>query len=254
MTPLEQLKVMLPETYRTYKDEEYTIELMPGLGEDEIEELASQLPGKHIPDEIKELLSFSSGFLFFGLDAITFDGIGDFETPNLFHTPIRLAGDGYGNYFILDVNKDGVWGSVYYWFSDPQVLIKHSNSITEFLLDIYHFGKNDGLSSLDAIHNRILHEIWEGNSGFISRDEAVRNGDPDLAEFAYNLPWYYNIADLRDKPTGSGFAWGKFGTKMDKTIRHPYLPLWAFAGKPPMKRRPQPFGRGNNQNQRRHYR
>src|SRR5688572_14003632 len=112
MRPLEQLNTMLHEKYQTNKQEEYTVELMPGLSEQEIDTIAKHLRTKHIPEDIRELLQFSSGFLFYGLDAITFDGTRDFEMYNLIPNSIRIAGDGYGNYWVIDVDPQGNWGCV----------------------------------------------------------------------------------------------------------------------------------------------
>ncbi|MBO9684821.1 MAG: hypothetical protein J7502_19475 [Flavisolibacter sp.] len=38
--------------------------------------------------------------------------------------------------------------------------------------------------------------------------------------FALSLPDNFVIADLRDRPNKSGFAWGKFGPAIDKAVRH----------------------------------
>lgn len=240
MTPLEQLKTMLPERYHTYKNEEYTIELMPGLSDEEIDTVARQLPGRQVPAEIRELLQFTSGFLFFGLDAITFDGVREFDMLNLIPFPVRLAGDGYGNYFVVDVDRSGKWGPVLYVLNDPQVIIKHSENVTEFLQDIHAFGKRTGTSTLDVIHNSTMEDIWERNNGFITHEDARYSNDPQLEAFARQIPRHYMIADLRDKAVRSGFAWGKFGTNMRNAIRDRESLIWGIERKPPQQRRP-PF-------------
>jgi len=40
-----------------------------------------------------------------GLDDITFDGVGQFGIENIFPHAVQLAGDGFGNFWILDVDK-----------------------------------------------------------------------------------------------------------------------------------------------------
>lgn len=238
MTPLEQLKTMLTETYHTYKNEAFTVELMPGLSEEDINQIARQLPGRQVPADIRELLQFTSGFLFFGLDAITFDGVREFDMLNLIPFPVRLAGDGYGNYFVVDVDRNGKWGPVFYVLNDPQVMIKHSENITEFLEDIHAFGKRTGTSMLDTIYKTTMNHIWERDNGFITRDDAKYSNDPALEAFAQQVPYHYMIADLRNKPVGAGFAWGKFGTNMRNAIRDRDNLIWGIERKQPMQRRP----------------
>jgi hypothetical protein len=44
MTAIEQLKAILNEQYITEDEDEYTVELKPGLTEQQIDQLATQLP------------------------------------------------------------------------------------------------------------------------------------------------------------------------------------------------------------------
>ena len=92
MTPLEQLKTMLHERYHTYKNEEYTIELMPGLSDEEIDTVARQLPGRQVPAEIRELLQFTSGFLFSASMLLLSTASGNLICSTLF--PSRCAWQG----------------------------------------------------------------------------------------------------------------------------------------------------------------
>lgn len=239
MTPLEQLKLMLDVKYQTYKKEEYSVELMPGLSDKEIDTIAKHLRTRHIPDDIRELLQFSSGFLFYGLDAITFDGTKDFEMTNLIPNPVRVAGDGYGNYWILDVDKDGNWGSVFYVCTDPAVIVKQSENLAEFLQHLHEYGMDMRKSSIDIVHEIVVNDIWNREDGLITRDEAKYSNDEELAAFAAQLPYNYYIGDLRNKPIGSGFAWGKFGPNVRSVIRHREGYLWGIE-----KKAPRTFGGG----------
>lgn len=239
MTPLEQLKLMLDVKYQTYKKEEYSVELMPGLSEKEIDTIAKHLRTRHIPDDIRELLEFSSGFLFYGLDAITFDGTKDFEMTNLIPNAVRVAGDGYGNYWILDVDKDGNWGSVFYVCTDPAVIVKQSENLGEFLQHLHEYGMDMRKSSIDIVHEIVVNDIWNREDGLITRDEAKYSNDEELAAFAAQLPYNYYIGDLRNKPIGSGFAWGKFGPNVRSVIRSRDGYLWGIE-----KKAPRTFGGG----------
>lgn len=231
MTPLEQLNAMLHEKYHTHQKEEYSVELMPGLSDSEIDNIAKQLRTRHIPEDIRELLQFSSGFLFYGLDAITFDGTRDFDLYNMIPNSIRIAGDGYGNYWVLDVDRDGNWGNVFYVCNDPAVIVKQSENITEFLQQLHEYGKEIKKSSIDVVHEIVVNDIWNREDGLISRDEARYSEDAELAEFAKQLPFNYMIGDLRNKPVGSGFAWGKHGADNRGIIRFRDGYLWGVEKK-----------------------
>ncbi|WP_162946591.1 SMI1/KNR4 family protein [Chitinophaga barathri] len=233
MTPLEQLNAMLHEKYQTHQKEEYSVELMPGLSDSEIDNIAKQLRTRNIPEDIRELLQFSSGFLFYGLDAITFDGTRDFDLYNLIPNSIRIAGDGYGNYWVLDVDRNGTWGNVFYVCNDPAVVVKQSENITEFLGQLHEYGKEIKKSSIDVVHEIVVNDIWNRDDGLISRDEARYSEDAELAEFAKQLPFNYVIGDLRNKPVGSGFAWGKYGADNRGIIRFREGYLWGIEKKQP---------------------
>jgi len=53
------------------------------------------LPTGQIPPEIRELLKFASAFEFFGIEEITFDGVGQFGFEEFFNNSVQLAGDGH---------------------------------------------------------------------------------------------------------------------------------------------------------------
>ncbi|WP_333862388.1 SMI1/KNR4 family protein [Chitinophaga sp.] len=242
MTPLEQLRKMLDEQYYTQQKEEYSVELFPGLSEEEIDDIGNQLRTNYIPDEIRELLAFSSGFLFYGLDAITFDAVNEFEIPNLIPRSIRIAGDGYGNSWVLDVDTEGDWGSVFYVGHSPAVIVKQADSLTGFLEQLHEYGKDPRKSRIGMVHEIVVNDIWNREDGLVSRDEASYSEDPELSDFARRLPHYYMLGDLRFSEVGSGFAWGKFSTDPRGIIRLKEGYLWGIEKKTP---RPGGFGGGN---------
>lgn len=241
MTPLEQLRKMLDEQYYTQQKEEYSVELFPGLSEEEIDDIGNQLRTNYIPDEIRELLAFSSGFLFYGLDAITFDAVNEFEIPNLVPRSIRIAGDGYGNSWVVDVDAEGEWGSVFYVSQSPAVIVKQSDSLTGFLEQLHEYGKDARKSNIGLVHEIVVNDIWNREDGLVTRDEASYSEDPELSEFARRLPHYYMLGDLRFSEVGSGFAWGKFSTDPRGIIRFKEGYLWGLEKKTP---RPGGFGGG----------
>lgn len=221
MTPTEQLKAILTEMYVSEDGEDYKVELKAGLTDQQIDDLAKGLPAGQLPNEIRELLKFASGFEFYGLEEVTFDGVGQFGFEEFFPISVQLAGDGFGNFWILDIDSKGQWGNVFYVCHDPAVVVKHSNNLTEF-------GKNGKQSNLGIIHETTVTDIWTKDNGFIDKSTALASTDENLKSFATTLPDNFVIADLRDKPVKSGFAWGKFGPNIDKAKRHGSELVWGI--------------------------
>ncbi|MCU0435402.1 MAG: SMI1/KNR4 family protein [Bacteroidia bacterium] len=228
MTPTEKLKSILSRQYISEDGDNYQVELMPGLTAPQINELSQKCPSGHIPDEIKELLEFTRGFEFSGLDEVTFDGIGEFGFEELFPNSVQLAGDGYGNFWIIDIDKKGNWGNVYYVCHDPAVVVKHSENLTQFIEHIDEFGKYGDQSNLNMIHEKVITNIWNNDNGFIDVETARKSDDSTLKEFSQTLPDNFFVADLRNKPIQSGFAWGKFGTTEGLIIRHETELIWGI--------------------------
>lgn len=228
MSALEQLKAILNNRYETEDGDEYQVELKQGVSDEQIDNLAKRLPTGHIPNDIRELLKFASGFEFSGIDEVTFDGVGQFGFENVFPYSVQLAGDGFGNFWILDVDNNGNWGHVYYVCHDPAVVVKHSEDLAEFTKHIDEFGKQGSQSHLDTIHEKTVMDIWSNNNGFIDVEQARNSSDTTLKQFATQLPDNFVVADLRNRPNGTGFAWGKFGPNIDNAVRHKTDLLWGF--------------------------
>ena len=228
MTVSEKLKSILTERYVSEDGDEYKVELLPGLTDQEIDNLAKGVPSGQIPNDIRELLKYASGFEFSGLEEITFNGIGQFGFEEIFPNSVQLVGDGFGNFWILDIDQNGNWGQVFYVCHDPAVIIKHSDNLSEFIHHIDDFGKNGKSSNLDIIHEKSIMEIWQDDNNFIELENARQSSDTTLKEFGLSLTDNFVIADLRNKPNKSGFAWGKFGPKIENAVRHKSELLWAL--------------------------
>jgi hypothetical protein len=228
MTVTEQLKSILNEKYTSEDGDDYKIELLPGLTNNEIDNLAKGLPTGQIPNDIRELLRFTKGFEFYGIDEITFDGVGQFGFENIFPYSVQLGHDGFGNFWILDVDSKGNWGNVFYVCHDPTVVVKHSDNLLEFIRHIDEYGKDIENSNLNIIHEKTVFEIWKNNNGFIEINEARNSNDELLKNFALTLADNFVIADLRNKPNKSGFAWGKFGPNLDKAIKCKDELIWGI--------------------------
>ena len=228
MTALEQLKLIIDERYVTEDGEEFGIVLKEGLSDYQIDQLAAQLPSAQIPPEIRDLLRYTAGFSFAGLDEISFDGVNQFGFENIFPASVQLAGDGAGNFWIVDVNPLGEWGPVFFVCHDPAVVVKQAEDLAEFIQLIDELGKKPDQSTLSLFLERTMMRIHGQDHGFMDIASARSSPDIVLRDFAAGLPDHFVVADLRNTPIQTGFAWGKYGPDIASTVRHENELLWGF--------------------------
>lgn len=221
MTPKQQIESILSNQYKSEDGDFYKVELLEGMTESEIEILKSQLPVNFLPIEIEELLRFSKGFKFYGLEEVRFDSFGHFGFEEMFPNSIQLAGDGFGNFWILDIDSKGNWNSVYYVCHDPAVIVKHSENLADFIKDVDELGLKGNQSNLDIIHEKTVFEIWNEKLGIMEKNQK----DYDFENGQFELPEMFLVADLTDKPIKTGFPWGKSGSNT-KIIRPNDKPIW----------------------------
>ncbi len=225
MTPTKKLKSILDNQYESEDGDAYKVELLEGMSQPEIEQLKKTLPNQHLPTEIEELIKYCRGFEFYGLEEVRFDSFGHFGFEEVFPNSIQLAGDGFGNFWIQDIDSKGNWNEVYYVCHDPAVIVKHSDNLTQFIEHVDEFGRVGGESNLDTIHEQIVFDIWNEKIGIMERNER----DYDF-ESTIELPEAFLIADLTNEPIKTGFAWGKFGAN-SKIIRPTDEPIWVVEKK-----------------------
>ena len=221
MNPKQKLESILASKYESEDGDLYKVELLDGMTNEEITEYKKQLPNNFLPTEIEELLKFSKGFEFFGLEEVRFDSFGHFGFEEMFPNSIQLAGDGFGNFWILDIDTNGNWNSVYYVCHDPAVIVKHSEDLSQFIEQIDEFGKKGNESTLDIIHEQTVMEIWTEKVGIMEKNEK----DYDFENKKIEFPEMFLIADLTNEPIKTGFPWGKSGANT-KIIRPTDKPIW----------------------------
>ena len=227
MNPIESLKAIMHNDYESENGEKHGVKLLEGMTDREIEKFISKLPNKNLPQEIEELLRFAKGFYLSGLDEIRFNAYGEFGFEELFPKSITLASDGFGNYWILDINNKGEWNEIYYVCHDPPALVKHSNNLSEFIMHVDEFGRLGRESNLDIIHEKIVGEIWSEKIGIMERNEK----DYEFPqEFINQLPQMFMVADLTNKPIKTGFNWAKYGAN-NKIMRFEDKPIWILEKK-----------------------
>ena len=221
MNPKQKLESILSNKYESEDGDLYNVELLDGMTNEEITEYKKQLPNNFLPTEIEELLKFSKGFEFYGLEEVRFDSFGHFGFEEMFPNSIQLAGDGFGNFWILDIDTNGNWNSVYYVCHDPAVIVKHSEDLTQFIEQIDEYGKKGNESTLDIIHEQTVMEIWTEKVGIMEKNEKEYDFQNKKIEF----PEMFLIADLTNEPIKTGFPWGKSGANT-KIIRPTDKPIW----------------------------
>ncbi|MFC3809399.1 SMI1/KNR4 family protein [Lacihabitans lacunae] len=227
MEPIDILKSILNNEYETEDGDRYKVELEEGMTESEIKSFVKVLPNNFLDESIKELIRFSKGFNFHGLEDVSFNAFGHFGLEEVFPNSIQLASDGFGNYWVLDIGNNGEWKEVYFVCHDPAAIVKHSKNISEFIQHVDEFGRLGSESNLDIIHEKIVFDVYEGKVE--NHEKSINEFDfPD--EFITQLPEDYVIIDLENQPIKSGFNWAKFGPNT-RIIRFGDRPIWVLEKK-----------------------
>ena len=224
MNPKQQLKSILNNEYESEDGDLFKIELLNGMSKKDIQEYKKHLPNNSLPSEIEELLEFCKGFEFFGMDEVRFDSFGHFGFEEVFPNSVQLAGDGFGNFWILDIDSKGNWNSVYYVCHDPAVIIKQSENLSEFIEQINEFGISQNDSILEIIHEQVVWDIWSEKLGGMLDDGSNYNLKSS------QLPESFLIADLNNKPIKTGFSWAISGPKTI-IVRPTDDPIWIVENK-----------------------
>lgn len=221
MRAKQQLKSIILSHEELENGEVDYFELMDGMSDDEIENFKNQLPNRILPDEIEELLRFSRGFGFYGFEEVRFDAFGYFGLENIFPNSIQLAGDGFGNFWVLDIDLSGGWNSVYYVCHDPPVVIKQAENLSQFIKQIDEYEKKGNESTIDIVHEKITMDIWTAKDVVKVKNQIKYN----FENSDFNLTEPYFIADLSNTRVMTGFSWGTYG-KNTTIIRPSDKPIW----------------------------
>lgn len=227
MNPKQKLESILNNEYESEDGDLYKVELFDGMTNEEITEFKKQLPNNFLPTEIEELLKFSKGFEFLRLENIRFDTFGYFGFEEMFPNSIQLAGDGFGNFWILDIDSNGNWNSVYYVCHDPAVIVKHSENLSQFIEHIDEYGKKGNESILDTIHEHTVMDIWAEKVGIMDKNDKSYDF---FENKKFEFPEMFLVADLTNEPIKTGFPWAKSGPNT-KIIRPTDNPIWVIESK-----------------------
>jgi hypothetical protein len=208
-------------------------ELAPGFPSADIDGLADEL-GVPLSGELRALLGHTAGIDNGPLHAIDFTGRSlSFGDPDAFPMGLPIAGDGFGNFWILDLTPDDAETvPVFFACHDPPVILYQSPNIGDFLHEAFRMLVPPHASAVDDVHEDRLFNVWRDNPGTLDRSAALA-GDEHMSTFAAELDDRFTFVDLRSPPVGMGFSWGRYGPRTD-VRRHGHERLFAYA--PPEKR------------------
>ncbi len=230
MTNLEIIKQLRERIFTDEDGEQYSLEFLPPLTNNELDNLKSKFPNHHIAEELLEIMSMTKGWDGYGLEQVYFDSIGSFGFFELSPHSICMGHDGFGNYWVLDINKRGTLGKVFFVCHDPAVLIIHSQNLNEYLHHLLEFYENPDEGYLNEIHEKVVRTVWKENPNVSSKSEFLQS-NPSYSKFLSPFEGgEWAVADLRKGDNKEGFAWGKYDSNQ-YTVRHNEDLVWVLKNK-----------------------
>ena len=233
MDPLETIRRAQATRLVNKKGDEVEFELAAALLPDDVEGLADEV-GAPLSGELRTLLGSTAAIEGGPLHAIDFTGRSlSFGAPEIFPSGLPIAGDVFGNFWIVDLPPDEVQTApVFFACHDPPVILYQSPNIGDFLDEAFRMLVPPHASAVDDVHEDRLFNVWRDNPGTFDHSVALA-GDERLRAFATELDDRFTFVDLRSSPVGMGFSWGRHGPRTD-VRRYGHEPLFAYA--PPEKR------------------
>ena len=165
---------------------------------------------------MRELLRFARGFKGVGaLEEVSFGSLqAGFGLEEIFPHAIVLAGDGFGNFWVVDLTSESrSWGPIFYACHDAPVIVYQSEGLLRFVEEAIRFGNKPWKSEIDEVHEELSSRIWRDHPGVLTFERCLAIGDPELRVFAESLDHTWQFIDLRNPKLGDGFSWGRYGAK-----------------------------------------
>lgn len=210
-----------------------TGKLLPGLTPKELSTVQGMIPCA-LPAQIKDVLTLTRGIKP-GLSEIDFSGLSleqSFEMSDVFPHGLPVAGDGNGNFWVLDLHPSSKdWAPVFYACHDPPVIIWQAKTFEEFVAQLISYSCEEEGNPIELLSEKYAHQIYHENPNVLSAEKAIQPGDPDFSAFAQSLPKGYQFIDLRRPRTGEGFSWGRYGPGTE-IKRHGEQRLFAYKKAP----------------------
>jgi len=228
MSLVQLIRDALSKPMATEDGDPISLELRPGLSTSEIDTFQEGLACA-LPAEVRELLAYCGGFNGGSVDFVDFTGQDcDCEFSEVFPQGLPIAADGCGNFWIVDLWPDSKrWGPIYFACHDPAVILYQSPSLEHFLTELFKTSVPPYESSIDAVREDRLFQVWSKNPGVMSQEECMRSTDAELRRFAETLGPSFQIIDMRNAGVGFGFSWGRYGPGTINR-RHGALSIFAY--------------------------
>ena len=215
MTPKELLERARAETFQDGAGRTGTLELAPGLAEEELATFQGRLPGP-LPADVRALLLFARGFAVLE-ETVDFTGEIESEFAPAFPCGVPVYTDGFGSFWIVHVGPDtGEWAPVLFSPYDPPVVVVQSETLVDFLQEVFNLLRPGRVSALDRVYQAAF-DVWSCAGGLRRVAEVRDSPDPVVRAFAAGLKDEDYVADLRGTVVGTGFPWGRFGS--DTVVR-----------------------------------
>lgn len=241
MTPREALHRLANAPLIDEDGEPIRVKLLPPLSDAAIEDFARTLPCP-LPEEIRELLTYASG-IDGVLEGISVTGWQSYEDKELFPFAIDIAGDGTGNFWVVDLTADSThFGPIYFACHDAPVIVYQCEGLAEFFLEVLKGHTPPCESQLEWVAGSRQFEIWKMNPGLLTQPDALNSEDAALRDFAGTLEPDWLICDLRNARIGDGFSWGRFGPDTELR-RDGNRPIFGYRAAPKRSLLRRIFGR-----------
>ena len=231
MTPLEVIQDAQTKELVDEDGDSVSLELNPGLTNEEITNFEDRLPCK-LPSEIRELLQVTRGFEGIAADQVDFTGEDLFyDQEDVFPNGLPIASDGFGNFWVVDLTAESdTFGPVYFACHDAPVILFQSRSLADFLAELFKCLIPPHTSLVNEVHDDRLHNVWGTNPGVIEQTECLASPDVVIRNFAETLDESFQIIDLRGASPGKGFSWGRYGPNTE-IRRYGTSPIFAYKKK-----------------------
>jgi hypothetical protein len=210
------------------------LHLLPGLDAAAIAGIQAQYQVP-LPAELTRLLSFTAG----AEELLDLDLTGrrhDVEVSELLPAGHPIAGDGLGNFWLLDLTPDTLdVAPVFFACHDAPVLLYQADSLASFVDEALRTLEPPHRSAVDDVHEDRLHHVWRNRPGRLTWRQAMESGDGALRQFAESLDADWTVVDLRHREVGMGIAWGAHGPRT-RLARHGWERVFGYAPPAPTRR------------------
>lgn len=234
MSAVAEIRAAQARTLVDEDGEKVPLVLGPPATADEVAALEERF-GVSLPRELREVLAVTRS-IEGPLDLIDFLGeSAGMEVPGM-PTALELVGDGLGNFWVADLTPESSdLVPVFFACHDPPVVLFQSQSIGDFLHEVFRQLTPPHGSLIDVVHDDRAFNVWSSDHGALTQQEALAAGH-DLVAFAQTLDHGdYLIYDLRDASPGQGFAWGRAGPSTE-VLRYGHQRIFAVDQRRPTGR------------------